>query len=90
MKTDLLRRVERMEQKASTNEDKVVWFVRANSPGEPVPGWTFNSGTEQIEILRHKGETDEELDTRTAAEARKYLGEDRIPFFISVNDLKCL
>lgn len=95
MKADLLRRVERMEQKDNTSEYEQPWFILVVSPGEigkPVKGWSFKSGTEQVEILRQDGEADEELATRAAANARAYLGECRTPVLISVseNDLKCL
>lgn len=89
MKNDLLKRVERMEQRVACGEEHEAWFVNVVSPGaigKPVIGWSFGTETEQVEVLRQEGENDEDLMQRAVALAREHLGKGSSPILISLTD----
>lgn len=87
MKTDLVKRVERMESKIVQGIGAVAVFTRAVYPGHidrPVAGWRFGDGDGRVEVLRHEGETDEELRRRAVALFRAHSPEG-VPVFSSIN-----
>ena len=89
MKTGLLKRVERIEQRVNPGENVEAIFIRIVSPSNPdrpVRGWSFTTdGNQQVEVLRKKSETDEELKKRAEGLARKHLGRGFL-ILNSIND----
>lgn len=86
MKSDLLRRLERMEQRTSPRE-AITIFVNMVSPGsidKVVAGWSFRCESELVEVRRKEGESDEDLKHRAEGTARKYLGASCALLLISL------
>jgi len=91
MKTGLLRRVESLEQRANPGKNNEAIFIEIVSPGEidkPVSGWFFRTGTEQVEVWRQAGESDDDLQKRTETLAREHLGKGCSPLLVSLKNRK--
>ena len=88
MRTDLLKRVERIESRFNPGEGITAIFRNIVSPDgtdRPVSGWSFRKGAEQVQVLRQEGETDESLAQRAETLARAHVERGGIPRLISLN-----
>lgn len=86
MKTDFVKRVDRMESKVNPRAGVTAIFCRYVTPGHidrPVAGWSFAGGVGRVEVLRGEGENDHDLKKRAIALAREHIGEG-IPSFTSI------
>ena len=76
MKKDLVRRVERMESKIVSGIGSTAVFITYVTPGHidrPVAGWSFGDWDNRIQVLRHDGESDDDLRQRAIALVREHL-----------------
>ncbi len=75
MKTDLIKRVERMESRVKFNVGDIVIltvYVTPGHIGRPVSGWSFGDWGKRVDVLRDEGENDEDLRRRAVALAREH------------------
>ncbi len=69
MRRDLLKRLETLE--AADAQLAVVWI---GAPEAGIEGWEILPGDGALHVWRRPGETDEDLQTRAAAEANRHRG----------------
>lgn len=73
MKTDLLKRIERIEQRTLPGDGITAIFRRIVEQGfidRPVKGWCLGDGDDRVDVLRQYGETDDDLRERAASMSR--------------------
>ena len=88
MKTDTIKRVERLESRTKSFDARnMAVFVRYVTPGHidrPVAGWSYGPWGDRVEVLRKEGENDDNLRRRAVALAREHLGEGKVPSLTSI------
>jgi hypothetical protein len=86
MRTNLVKRVERIEQRTMSGDGITAIFRRIVEPGfidSSANGWSFGDDGDRVKIFRVDGETDDKLRERAATLAREKIGGG-IPRLISL------
>jgi hypothetical protein len=86
MKTELVKRVERMESRIVLGIGAAAIFTTYVFPGHidrPVKGWSFGDWNNRVQVLRRDGESDADLRKRAAVLFRELL-PGRVPDLTSI------
>lgn len=88
MKTDTIKRVERLESRTKSFDARnMAVFIHYVTPGHIdrlVAGWSYGPWGDRVEVLRNEGENDDNLRRRAVDQAREHLGEGKIPSLTSI------
>lgn len=90
MKSELIKRLEAIENQLGADEDRpVIWISRPKENNEhpPAIGWTEAMCSDAITVMREPGESDESLQERTLAAFKAKSGNNPMAaaVFISIH-----